>query len=86
MGPDGKMYSRMLGGNLVRIDVENARGENLTNGDLVVLMDLFSILKMRMFFISQIMISIVFINMIYVLKNVHVGLVKKVKVDIWMDQ
>ncbi len=32
------------------------------------------------------MISIVFINMIYVLKNVHVGLVKKVKVDIWMDQ
>ncbi|KAA5272094.1 IPT/TIG domain-containing protein [Bacteroides faecis] len=35
MGPDGKMYSRMLGGNLVRIDVENARGENLTNGDLV---------------------------------------------------
>lgn len=25
----------MLGGNLVRIDVENARGENLTNGDLV---------------------------------------------------
>ena len=31
-------------------------------------------------FISQIMISIVFINMIYVLKNVHVGLVKKVKV------
>ena len=25
MGPDGKMYSRMLGGNLVRIDVENAR-------------------------------------------------------------
>ena len=91
MGPDGKMYSRMLGGNLVRIDVENARGENLTDGDLVeprmvVLMDLFSILKMRMFFISQIMISIVFINMIYVLKNVHVGLAKKVKVDIWMDQ
>lgn len=36
MGPDGKMYSRMLGGNLVRIDVENARGENLTNGVLQV--------------------------------------------------
>lgn len=35
MGPDGKMYSRMLGGNLVRIDVDKAKGENLTNGDLV---------------------------------------------------
>lgn len=35
MGPDGKFYSRLLSGNLVREDTRTGQGENLTNGDEV---------------------------------------------------
>lgn len=35
MGPDNKFYCRMLQGNLIRIDVNSNKGENLTNGDYV---------------------------------------------------
>ena len=58
----------MLGGNLVRIDVENARGENLTNGDLVGTKDgsayglVFDPQDENVFYFSN-NDSIVFINM-----------------------
>lgn len=35
MGPDGKFYSRMLSGNLIREDTRTGQGENITNGDEV---------------------------------------------------
>lgn len=35
MGPDGKLYSRMLSGNLIREDTRTGMGENLTNGDQI---------------------------------------------------
>lgn len=34
MGPDGKFYSRMLAGNLIREDTRTGMGENLTNGEI----------------------------------------------------
>lgn len=35
MGPDGNMYSRLLEGSLIRVDVNTFKAENLTNGDYV---------------------------------------------------
>lgn len=35
MGPDGKLYSRLLQGNLIRVDVDAGKAENLANGDYV---------------------------------------------------
>lgn len=35
MGPDGKFYSRMSQGSLIRVDVNSNKGENMTNGDYV---------------------------------------------------